>query len=66
MLRPKLLARVSTYEVVHVDVRLLLVRGFNANATTRRVEVEGLERAVEFEMALWHGGPGGKVKTRTL
>jgi hypothetical protein len=60
MLRPKLLARISTYEVAPIGVRVLLLKGFRVNATIRRVEVEGLERAVGIEMVLWNCGKARK------
>jgi hypothetical protein len=33
MLRPKLLARISTYEVAPIGVRVFLMIGFNVNTT---------------------------------
>ena len=64
MQRPKLLARISTYEVAPIGVRVLLLKGFRVNVTMRRVEVEGLVRAVEIGMVLWNRGKVRKNQTR--
>jgi hypothetical protein len=52
MLRPKLLARISTYEVAAIGVRVHLLNGFRVNVTIRRVEVEGLERVVPSRLRI--------------
>jgi hypothetical protein len=57
MLRPKLLARISTSEEAPIGVRVLLLKGFRVNVSIRRVEVEDLERVVGIEMVLWDCGP---------
>jgi hypothetical protein len=50
MLRPKLLARISTYEVAPVGV--LPMKGFSVIAAIGGVEVEGPLGAVGIEMVL--------------
>ena len=52
MLRPKLLARISIYEVAPIGVPVLLSKGLRVNIAVRRVDVEGLVRAVGIEMVL--------------
>jgi hypothetical protein len=64
MLRPKLLACISTNEVAPIGARVLLLKGLRVNITIRRVEVEGLVGAVGIEMVLWNCGKVRKSQTR--
>lgn len=64
MLRPRLLARISTYEVAPIGVRVLLLKGFRVNVAIRRAEVKALVRTVGIEMGLWNCGKVRKNQTR--
>jgi len=64
MLRPRLLARISTYEVAPIGVPVLLSKGLRVNIAIRRVGVEGLVSAVGIEMVLWNCGKVRKSQTQ--